>query len=241
MLHIGKNNPQTNYYLSKNPIDCIEGNKPVRDLGLHFKSDLKWDSHIDICTKKARRTAFAILKSIKSNDAKLLVNLFNIFVRPTLEFASNVYNPYLSKDINAIEKVQKSFLRSIHKKSNWKLYKDNKFAPVPTYSELLFVNCLESLEIRRLKSDLILFHKYLHGEAKINCKNPYEVRETKTRGEKYKIFPVSCQTIIRHNSFFVRTSRIYSLLPSELRHTNVKSFKVKLNSHCLSKFLKCKL
>ena len=241
VLHIGKNNPQTSYFLSSNPIECIEDNKPIRDLGLHFKSDLKWDAHIDIVTKKARRTAFAILKSIKSNDPKLLINLFNTFVRPTLEFATNVYNPYLLKDILAIEKVQKSFLRSIHKKSNWKLYKDNKFAPVPTYSELLCANCLESLKIRRLKSDLILFHKFLHGEAKINCKNPYEIRETKTRGEKYKIFPVSCQTIIRHNSFFVRTSRIYSLLPSEIRHTNVKSFKVKLNSHCLSKFLKCKL
>ena len=241
VMYIGNKNPKSKYYLLEKPINCIEDSQPIRDLGLHFTSDLKFDSHIQIITKKARRTTFALLKSIKSNDQKLFVDLFKIFVRPTLEFGTNVFNPYLLKDIQAIEKVQKCFLKSIHKKSNWQLYKENRLAPVPAYNELLAKNNLESLELRRLKSDLILFHKYLHGEAIIKCQNPFETRETKTRGEKYKLFPVSCKTIIRHNSFFVRTSRIYSLLPSTIRHTNVKSFKIKLNSHCLSKFLKYKL
>ena len=241
VLHIGNRNQKLPYYLSNLPIHCIQENSYVRDLGLHFTDNLKWESHINIITKKARRTSFALLKSIKHNNPEIFVNLFKIFVRPTLEFATNVYNPYLLKDIHAIEKVQKYFLKQIYKKSYPNLYRENYFAPSPPYSELLLINGLESLELRRLKSDLILFHKYLHGDTIINCQNPFECRETKTRGERYKIFPVSCKTIIRHNSFFVRTSRIYTKLPPDIRHNNVKLFRFKLDKYNLDKFLKCKL
>ena len=241
VLHVGNKNPKISYYLSNSPIHTIENNHSVRDLGLYFNADLNWTSHIDITIKKARRTSFALVKSIKLNDCQLLVNLFKTYVRPTLEFATNVYNPYLLKDINAIEKVQKDFLKITFKKSNRKLFNENPSAPIPSYSELLAINSLESLELRRLKSDLYLFHKYLHGWVKISCRNPYEIRETKTRGEKYKIFPVTCKTIIRHNSFFLRTSRIYVSLPNYVRQTNPIEFKNKLNKCCLSKYLKCKL
>ena len=243
LLHFGKENQKIKYYISGEQINCIVDKQPVKDLGLNFTSDLKWDAHIDIITRKARRTSFALLKSIKSNDPKLLLNLFKTFVRPTLEFATNVYNPFMLKDINSIEKIQKDFLRRIYKKSNWNLYKQNPFVPVPSYAELLALHCIESLELRRLKSDLILFHKYLHGKAKINIKqnNAFQCRETKTRGEKFKIFPVYCKTNIRNNSFFIRTSKIYSQLPTEIRQTNVIEFKCMLSKCCLSKYLKCKL
>ena len=241
VLHIGSKNSQSKYFVNGTIINTIENKQPIRDLGLYFRSDLKWDLHIDITIKKARRTSYAILKSIKTTEPKLLVEIYKTFIRPTLEFATNVYNPYLLKDIHVIEKVQKDFLKIAHKKCNWQMYKENKLSPVPCYTELLAKNNLETLELRRLKSDLLLFHKYLHGEVKINCRNPFECRETKTRGERYKIFPVSYKTFIRHNSFFVRTSRLYRLLPSDVRPNDVKNFKIRLNNYCLTKYLKCKL
>ena len=241
VLHIGNKNPKNQYSIQKFLIPCVENNQCVRDLGLYFCSNLKWDNHIDIISKKARRTMFSIVKSVKYSNCETLVNLFKTYVRPILEFASNVFNPFLLKDIHSIEKVQKDFLKILYKKFNANLFRENPLATTPTYNELLFLNSLESLELRRLKSDLYLFHKHLHGQIKINCRNPYICKESKTRGEKYKIYPSICKTIVRHNSFFVRTSRIYCLLPIEIRKSDVVYFINNLNSTDLSKYLKCKL
>ena len=241
VMYLGNKNPNSPYYILGKAINCIEKDHFIRDLGLHFSPDLKWTNHIEIVTKKARRISFAIIKSVKTQNIKIFVNLFNVYVRPILEFATNIYNPFLLKDINKIEKVQKDFLRVIYKKCNPKLFVGNPFSPTPTYKELLHMSDLESLEHRRIKSDLILFHKYLHGEVKINCHRPFESRKTNTRGEKYKMFPLTCKTIIRHNSYFIRTSRVYTLLPIDIRQTNVKLFKLRLSNFCFDKFLKCKL
>ena len=240
VLHLGKKNKNLPYAISGIPINSVENNQPIRDLGLHFTSDLKWQKHIEIICKKATRTSFALLKSIKYSNSEMLVNLFKVYVRPILEFATNVFNPFLVKDITKLEKVQKDFLRFIYKRSHPNIYKQNPLTPTPSYIELLFIHNLESLELRRLKSDLIMFHKHLHGDAKINCYNSYKISETRTRGDKYKIIPNVCSTIIRHNSFFVRTSRIYSKLPQETRHCDLKLFKTKLSTpHILDQFLKC--
>ena len=230
------------YTLAGNTIKSVDKNQPVRDLGLYFTSNLKWEKHIEIVTKKATRISFAILKSIKYSNIEMLVNLFKIYARPILEFATNVFNPYLIKDINKLEKVQRNFLRIVYKRANPKVFKQNPFAEMPSYIDLLSINRLESLELRRLKSDLALFHKHLHGLAKINCYNSYTCQETRTRGDRFKIFPSVCKTIIRHNSFFVRTSRIYSKLPPDIRHCDPKLFKLKLTDpNVLNKFLKCKM
>lgn len=242
VLHLGNKNKIHTYSLLGNDIKSVEKDQSVRDLGLHFTFDLKWHKHIEIVTRKARRVSFAIVKSIKYSSMEQMLNLFKIYVRPILEFATNVFNPYLIKDINKLEKIQKDFLRLLYKRFNSKIFKQNPFAQLPSYEELLFINNLESLELRRLKSDLILFHKHLHGDAIISCCNPYTCRQTNTRGEKYKIIPNSCKTLIRHNSFFVRTSRIYTKLPPQIRNCNVKTFIANLHTYDhLHNFLKCKI
>ena len=86
---------------------------------------------------------------------------------------------------------------------------------------------------------------YLY-KRKINSFNSYKTIKTKTREYKiffeYKIFPNICKSIVRHNSFFIRTSRIYSKLDSDTRNCDVKLFKLKLDTHpILNKFSKCKI
>ena len=241
-LHIGNKNQKHSYQLLGNAIKSVEKNESVRDLGLYVTSDLRWNTHIDIVTNKARRVSFAILKSIRFSKPEIMINLFKIYVRPIIEFASNVYNPYLVKDINRLEKIQKDYLKNVFKRANPKLFQTDPFSSLPPYKELLFLYGLESLELRRLKSDLILFHKHLHGYAKINAFNSYKTIKTKTRGNEYKIFPNICKSIVRHNSFFIRTSRIYSKLDSDTRNCDVKLFKLKLDTHpILNKFCKCKI
>ena len=211
VLHLGNSNKCSSYSLLGNKIKSIDKHESVRDLGLYFTTDLKFEKHIEIITTKARRISFGILKSIKYSNATVLINLYKIYVRPILEFATCVFNPYLLKHIHKIEKIQKDFLKIIYKRLNSQIFQNNPIAPLPPYKQLLFMFNIESLELRRLKQDLIMFHKYLHGYAKINCYNSFKIYETKTRGDKYKIVPNLCTTIVRHNAFFVLEFHVYML------------------------------
>jgi len=241
VLHLGgRRNPKLPYFLFNSPIPTTE-DQPVRDLGLYYSSNLKYHHHVDNIAKKARRISFALLKSIRSRNSDILIQIFKIYVRPVLEFCSNVFNPYLLKDINAIEKIQKFYLKIVYKRANYKIFKSNEQADTPTYKELLSLYHLESLELRRLKTDLNMFHKILHGHVKINSNNSYICLPSKTRGDPFKIISPAVVTPIRFNSFFVRTSRIYSDLPSILRQNDINQFETNLKIHCFTKYLKYNL
>ncbi|CAK5079522.1 unnamed protein product [Meloidogyne enterolobii] len=73
-------------------------------------------------------------------------------------------------------------------------------------------------------TDLKLFHQNIFGKIQINHNNSYSIKQTKTRGEKYKIQPTRCSTMIQYNSFFIRTARIYSLIPIEIRKNTPQTF-----------------
>ena len=106
---------------------------------------------------------------------------------------------------------------------------------MPSYSELLATYGLESLELRRLKCCLNLFHKYLHGQIPITT-NSINFIPTKTRGGNFKISTQPATNDVRFNAFFIRYARIYSQLNVNLRNTNPKEFSNHLNHSDLSKF-----
>jgi len=88
-----------------------------------------------------------LFKAYTSRHVPVLKKAFLTYVRPVLEYASNVLAPYLIKHINALEKGQKHFTKRIPSLANL------------SYPERLAALDLEPLELRRLKSDLVLYHK----------------------------------------------------------------------------------
>jgi uncharacterized protein YchJ len=46
--------------------------------------------------------------TFKYKDKALMLTLYCTYVRPNLEFAIQAWNPYYNKDINELEKVQRS-------------------------------------------------------------------------------------------------------------------------------------
>jgi hypothetical protein len=106
---MGNKNPNNVYTLNNIPITKVPQGDPIRDLGIHFTSDLKWRPHIDIVVKKSRKISYALLRSLKSKNPQFLIRMFQIYVIPILEFGCPIFNPYYAKDINYIEKVQKNF------------------------------------------------------------------------------------------------------------------------------------
>ncbi|KAK6049399.1 hypothetical protein COOONC_13096, partial [Cooperia oncophora] len=83
----------------------------VKDLGILFDVRLAFDEHIEMVVKKAIRCLFLVLRNVQCNDPSLLVRLYNIYIRPHLEYGSIVWSPWMKKHENRLERVQKTFTR----------------------------------------------------------------------------------------------------------------------------------
>ena len=92
-----------------------------------------------------------LVKNFTCRDVNLCKQLYISLVRPHLEFASSVWNPYRQGDISILEKVQRRTLKI-----------PTKFKDLP-YEERLKIWGITSLEERRTRYDPIQTYKIVYG------------------------------------------------------------------------------
>ncbi|MGF7232897.1 RNA-directed DNA polymerase [Arachidicoccus sp.] len=223
-LHLGLQNPSLPYFYNSTEIPCVEKNSIIRDLGIYYSDSLKWEPHVSESVTKGKRASFSILKSIKTHNPNILANLFKTYIRPILEFASPVFSPYLEKDIKKLESVQKVYLQCCYNRIFFKKVQ------TPSYDFLLKYFKIESLQKRRLKADYKIFHQYMLGILPFPEQNAFRCVNSKTRGDMFKIQTNPSKTKIRQNSFFTRTSVLYSKLPIETRQKDLSDFMKDIDS-----------
>ena len=93
-------------------VEILERADYYKYLGLLLTSDFSWSSHIhNICAKARKLLGLTYRHYYQHADSNTLLQIYIALVRPHLEYASPVWSPHLSKDINSIEDVQKFALR----------------------------------------------------------------------------------------------------------------------------------
>lgn len=87
----------------------------IKLLGVTVQSDLKWDTHVQNMISKANsRKYFVLVLKRAGVGQEDLVKAYCTFIRPTLEYAVQVWHPGLSEDqSDLIERVQRQVLRTI--------------------------------------------------------------------------------------------------------------------------------
>lgn len=139
--------------------------KVFKDLGIFIAENLKWNHHINYLYRIASTTSFQVLKSFKSVDINILKKLFLIYICLKLEYNTPIWSPYLKKDINYIESVQRKYTRLIFNRCN---------ISYTSYLDRLTKLNIKSLEYRRLEFDLITFFKLVNDETTINIQSIFE-------------------------------------------------------------------
>ena len=84
-------------------------------LGVAVSSDLNWLRYVTKISNKARRT-LGLLKRTSSPCSQNVKSIaYKMFLRPQLEYASEVWSPYTMKCIKKIEQVQRnsSFMNTV--------------------------------------------------------------------------------------------------------------------------------
>ena len=78
-----------------------------KDLGVWFTSDLKPSLHCCKAAASAMRVLSMIKRSFVNISKELFIFLYTTYVRPHLEYCAPIWSPYLVRDIQVLEKVQK--------------------------------------------------------------------------------------------------------------------------------------
>ena len=222
----------------------LEHVSSMRDLGIIMSNDLKWANHCATTAKKASVRMNCLLRTFESKSTVFLLNLYKTFVRPKLEYASQVWSPYILKDIHLIESVQRKFTSRLPELAKLQL----------SYPDRLSHLNLERLDLRRLKSDLVLVHKLLYNycdipPAEVSSLFPYHsnavlskaapsLRDTSkntygsmTSDNTMRLLGRHVKTTVRKHSFFVRSVDVWNSLDPEIRSTgNHCMFKKYLNN-----------
>ena len=215
---------QTTYLMDSRIIPLVD---KVTDLGVTLDKKLKFSSHVSTICCKAHRRANLIIKCFLSKDDSSLISAFKTYVRPILEYCSTVWNPSLVKDINALEVVQRRFTKRIPSIRN-----------LTYYQRLSFLG-IDSLELRRLRADLLFMYKLVFGLLNVNVADFSITRISNSRrGHCHKLYLPTCKSNIRYNYFSHRVIRVWNRLPEKTNFQSFNAFRETLTSEILIKFCK---
>ena len=96
--------------LTDHPLEVVH---QIKYLGVTFSHNLCWSPQVQSICKKARRILSILYRQFSSTDThcSTVLKLYITLVRPHLEYAAQVWNPHLAKDILSLERVQQFGLR----------------------------------------------------------------------------------------------------------------------------------
>lgn len=92
------------YFIDGKPIKTADSHK---DLGILVTSNLSWSEHINSICSSAYKSLHLIRRSISSTLTSLRLNLYLSLVRSKLSYCSQLWRPWLIKDIKCLERVQR--------------------------------------------------------------------------------------------------------------------------------------
>ena len=179
--------------------------KCEKDLGVKVQCDLKVEEQVKVASDRASLSMRQMKNTFKYMTPEIFRTLYCSHVRPHMEFSIQAWSPYLKKDVEKLEKVQRRAT---------KLVRGIRNRP---YEERLKILDLHRLEKRRIRGDLIETHKILSGREGLDKDKFFNTDvDKRTRGEK-KIFKQRSRLEIRKNFFSQRVVNHWNGLTEEVR------------------------
>jgi ribonuclease P/MRP protein subunit RPP40 len=221
IMHLGKRNRVCNYEMVGEELVKVD---EERDLGVWVDKSAKPGKQCAETVKKSNRILGIIRRNFNCFDKNVILKLYKHLVRPHLEYCVQAWSPYLKKDIELLEGVQKRALRMI------KGYRNK------SYEERLKDSGLTTLELRRIRGDMIMVYKMLNSGddcwKKFFKMNPY----SRTRGHNLKLVKQKSKLELRRNFFSCRVVDEWNGLTSEVVSSeSLDEFKRNIDNHYLSR------
>ena len=176
-------------------------------LGVKLNDKFSWNNHIDDVCRKGNSSVGFLRRNLQISQRHIKANAYTALVRPQLEYASAIWDPYTKDNQNKLEMVQRRAARYVYRDYS----RDS--------SVTAMLQCLgwRSLLQRRADARLVLFYKCLHGLVSVDLSKDlvHQTRETRRTHPMSYIIPFESKLYIQQ-SFLPRTIVQWNNLPSSL-------------------------
>ena len=218
------NEDRLTYELGNN---TLRSQVSVKDLGVTIDQSLKFSEHLTNICKAAHSRANLIVRCFASGDRESMLKAFKAYVRPIVEYNSSIWSPTLKKYIDMIERVQRKFTKRLPG------MKDK------TYFQRMSTLHLESLEIRRIRIDLITVYKILFGHMNVKTSNLFHVRQSSgPRRHRFQLTMPVNRKAVRHSFLANRIIPVWNSLPLSTNFASLTAFKNSMNNDFLTRACK---
>lgn len=216
VMHFGSQNNRYEYEMNGRK---LKASTTERDLGVVISDTGKPSEQCLTAANKANSVLGVIKRNIRSRNKAVIVRLYKTLVRPKLEYCVQAWNPFLKKDIEVLEKVQKRATRLVAGYQNY------------SYEQRLRFLDLQPLDVRRTRGDMIEVFKLIKG---IDCIKPDKfftiIGNSRLRGHQYKMAKSRSRLEIRKHYFSNRIVDAWNALPEYVVSAeSVNVFKARLD------------
>ena len=221
VFKIGPNrhNNQTDYYYKGTKLAHTD---IIRDLGISYSNKLSFTKHINLLVRNSHYKIIHLFRLLKNKDKNTWLRIYKIYIRPQLEYATQIWNPNDKASILKVEKIQKIFTR--------KLYYRCKINYTNYNNRCKFLN-LQTLEIRRRIIDLCTLFKICKNMMHLYPSEFIKFSSRPMRMHKYQLI-LKQRDSKTQNSFINRTSTIWNNMPGKIINIdNIKLFRIKVTEY----------
>jgi hypothetical protein len=175
-------------------------------LGINIANNMSWGNHISSIIKKSNSRLGFLRRNLYKCPSKLRRMAYISLVRSQMEYASAIWDPHMTKDKEALERVQRKASRWIK----------NDYSYRTSVTGILKDLGLDSLEQRRSNARLTLMYKIVHDTVAVSPSDiGLEWADSRTRAShKFKFRQLGSKTVEYHQSFAVKTIQEWNHLPA---------------------------
>ena len=195
------------YNIHNVPLSQVDS---AKYLGVLIDSKLNWKKQYSYVINSCRQTLCFIKRNLPKASAKVKETCYKTLVRPKLEYAGAVWDPHHQIHIQSLEKIQKAAARYVT--GNYQMETGNSQKNLESLG-------WETLEERRLRTKLTLFHKGRLGAFDIPTDHLIlKTRQTR-RGGGGPVYQREFSGVDGHiHSFYPSVTRLWNNLPIDLRN-----------------------
>jgi len=198
----------TTYQLHGHTLETADN---CKYLGVTVSDDLSWKKHIQATATKGNRTLGFIRRNLTGCTTTVKAAAYTTIIRPTLEYASTVWDPATSAEAHILEQVQRKAARFTTNS-----YTDRSPGCV---TQMIHTLGWEPLQHRRYIARIAMLFK-IHNNLVVVPESPLIQSDHRTRGAN-RFFQMQATNNIHRQSFFPRTIGDWNRLPA--RTTNCQT------------------
>lgn len=175
-------------------------------LGVTIDNKLTWNNHINNICKKANSTRAFLQRNTSMCPRHIKARCYTTYVRPTLEYASTVWDPSTAKNVSKLEAVQRRAARYVHK----------EYDPSVRVTPMLDALEWPTLQRRRKEAKAAMMYRIVNGLVAIPAGRHLTPTQNRTRGHSTRFLQPHTRVQAYKQSFIPSGVRIWNALPTEL-------------------------